>query len=624
MEEVYTTPGTRTTVYRIRDAEGRHVADHVRKDRGPGDKDCFWRLADAGSKEWGLRGMVLEDLPLYGSEQVSDWPEDDLIVFVEGEKACAALDQTDFFPAVGSVCGASKTPGSEALKVLRRRRVVIWPDNDEAGRKHAEAVAEALHGIAAEVLIFDWPDAPDKGDAADHPAVLSGDRRRYDRLLTELESAPRWKPSPLRKTITAARLLAEDLPPVKWAVPTMVPEGVTILAGKPKLGKSWLALGLCVSIAAGGYALDAKPVEGGSALYLGLEDNRRRLRGRLQKTLGGRPAPEGLEVATEWPRMDEGGLEALDAWLNEHPDPRLIVIDTLARFKPRANGRRNAYDEDRDAVDPLAPLVAKHSVAILLVHHLRKLAAADPLDEINSSTGLIAGVDGALILKRDRGRADAYLHVTGREIEEEAELALRWDQDLASWTLAGDADEYRQSEERRRIIALLKRADEPMQPKDIAESLGKNRATVRRLLQEMKLAGQIADTGNGYTPTHEHRERHEQSQQMNGRPPVHVVHGVQPVHSVHAVHADAPILTVEQVGSELRRNYQGGPAKALKTYLDDPKPERLMWLTNAVLVVRFPDVDTSGDAWKGYVDVVKEAAGDPANHPPFCECEGCL
>jgi len=84
-------------------------------------------------------------------------------------------------------------------------------------------------------------------------------------------------------------------------------------------------------------------------------------------------------------------------------------------------------------------------VAILVVHHLRKMSADDPLDEISGSTGLTGGVDGILVLKCDRGAADAYLHVTGRDIEEDQEYALHWDQEVAGWSLVGDADEFRLS-----------------------------------------------------------------------------------------------------------------------------------------------------------------------------------
>jgi hypothetical protein len=136
-------------------------------------------------------------------------------------------------------------------------------------------------------------------------------------------------------------------------------------------------------------------------------------------------------------------------------------------------------------------------VSILVVHHLRKQGAADPLDEISGSTGLSGGADGVLVLKRDRGRADAYLHVTGREIEEEAELALRWDADLASWTLVGDAEEYRISQERQDIVRVLTEAEEPMTPKEVAELLGKSVNAVKYLMWKMSKDGQLATAGKG-------------------------------------------------------------------------------------------------------------------------------
>src|SRR5215208_6180202 len=136
-------------------------------------------------------------------------------------------------------------------------------------------------------------------------------------------------------TMSAAELMDKELPPVRWAVSGVLPEGVTILAGKPKMGKSWLALGLCVSVAAGGYALGKIPAECGGALYLGLEDQERRLQRRLKKVLAGENAPDGLEVAWSWPRLDQGGVDALRKYLEERPDTRLLVVDTLKKIRPR-------------------------------------------------------------------------------------------------------------------------------------------------------------------------------------------------------------------------------------------------------------------------------------------------
>lgn len=302
-------------------------------------------------------------------------------------------------------------------------------------------------------------------------------------------------------TFTAVELMAMELPLVKWVVPGILPEGVTFLAGKVKMGKSWMCLGLCVAVATGGVALGSRRVEQGEVLFLALEDNPRRLRERLSKLLSG-AAPADLHMAVEWPRADEGGVEKLDAFLGEHPACRLVVIDTLARFKPRANGRRTQYDEDRDAVDPLAPIAAKHNVAIVLVHHLREAEADDPLDMIHGSAGLTGGVDGALVLKRKRGDADAYLHVDGRDIEEPTELALKVDQNAATWVIMGDAEEYRRSETRRKILKALEEADEPLGPKDVAELTDLPENTVRQRLYQMSKDGEVKVVARGQYVAH--------------------------------------------------------------------------------------------------------------------------
>ena len=210
---------------------------------------------------------------------------------------------------------------------------------------------------------------------------------------------------------------------------------------------------------------------------------------------------EGLEMATAWPKLDEGGVEALSAWLGERPDARLVAVDTLAKIRPRARGQ-NVYQEDYAASEELLSLAAEHEVAIVVVHHTRKMAAADPLDEISGSTGLTGGVDGVLVLKRDRGKADAVLHVDGRDIEEPAEYALKWDAETAGWAIAGDAEEYRMSEERKEILGVLTESGELLSPGEVADALGKPRNTVKQRLWRMAQGGQVESHDGKYGMTH--------------------------------------------------------------------------------------------------------------------------
>jgi hypothetical protein len=224
-------------------------------------------------------------------------------------------------------------------------------------------------------------------------------------------------------------------------------------------------------------------------------------------------APEGLEFATEWPRLGDGGLDALEAWLNTHPDARLVVIDTLAKFRTGQTGK-NLYKEDYEAVEPLVALAADHNVAILIVHHLRKLGADDPLDQVSGSMGLTGGADGALVLNRERGRADAYLYVTGRDIEEEKELALSWDSTKATWKIAGDAEEYRNSRERQEVEGCLRTLGEPAGPKEVSEALGKPHNNVKQLMWKMGNDGDLRSVGGGkYVPVTDNldnRDNHDQ------------------------------------------------------------------------------------------------------------------
>ncbi len=314
---------------------------------------------------------------------------------------------------------------------------------------------------------------------------------------------PEWHKHSAPETMTAAELMDMEFEPTRWVVPGVLPEGLSLLVGKPKKGKSWMALGMCEAVATGGVAFGTKRVEQGDTLYLALEDNKKRLKKRLQKVLNGVAAPDNMHLRTEWARLDEGGAERLDAWLTDHPDTRLVVIDTLAKIRQPARGS-NIYTEDYAALEQLLPLAAKHGVAIVVVHHLRKMAASDPMDEISSSTGLTAGVDGFLILRRTPGSKGPTLYVDGRDIEEPTEYALIWNLNTATWTIEGEAEEVHLSKERADILLVLNRAGMPMTPKEVTEALGPHTKhnNTKKLMWTMLGDGQLLKDDKGrYSPT---------------------------------------------------------------------------------------------------------------------------
>lgn len=300
--------------------------------------------------------------------------------------------------------------------------------------------------------------------------------------------------------ISAAELIRREFLDPLWVVPGLLPEGLAILAGRPKIGKSWLALNIAVAVASGGVALGQIKVEKGYVLYLALEDGPRRLKSRLASVLQGGEAPAGLYFYTEFPRLDNGGLQALEEVIQAH-NAKLVIIDTLAKMRPPGRRNGNVYQEDYAVMGGLKALADRYNVAVLVLHHQNKQGYLDILDSVSGSTGVTGAADTTWILKRSRGKADAELFAVGRDFEEK-ELALEFDRFTTSWHVMGNAEEFRLSQERREIIEALQEADRPLSPKEIASVLGKSYGAVAKLLHGMAKAGEIKAAGYGkYTFT---------------------------------------------------------------------------------------------------------------------------
>ena len=257
---------------------------------------------------------------------------------------------------------------------------------------------------------------------------------------------------------TASELLSFQFPPVLWIVEGLLTSGLTILAGAPKLGKSWLVLAIAFAVSIGGSVLSKIRVPQHRVLYLALEDNARRLQNRLLKI--GATASDHLHICLEWKRGADGVAD-LRTWMEKYSDTRLIVIDTWGRFSKVTDG--NDYSQVTDAAAELKAIADEYDIAVLLVHHTRKQVVDDFLDGIMGSTGLAAAADSAMVLKRARGNRDATLSVTGRDIDE-AEYALKFDKDTGTWGLIGTSVEVQETSARQDILDWLK-ANGPAGPK---------------------------------------------------------------------------------------------------------------------------------------------------------------
>lgn len=176
-------------------------------------------------------------------------------------------------------------------------------------------------------------------------------------------------------TFTAAQLLAKEFPPLRWLVDGVLPEGCTLLAAPPKVGKSRLALQMALALANGGYALNSETTQCQAieVLYLALESGERRLQKDIRQLQPDGTIPVGLHLATTWRRLAEGGIGHLDTFLEREPGVKLVIIDTLAQARSATHGDNGfLYSSDYLTGAAIKELGDRHGISILIVHHTRK------------------------------------------------------------------------------------------------------------------------------------------------------------------------------------------------------------------------------------------------------------
>jgi AAA domain len=243
--------------------------------------------------------------------------------------------------------------------------------------------------------------------------------------------------SPL-ETVAACDLLAMDLAPLQWAIDRLIAEGLTGLIAAPKIGKSWLGYQLGVAVSTGGCVL-GRQARKGDVLYLALEDGVRRARDRITLILRhlGESWPadaSALDVAFNSERGD-ALVAQIEAWLAEHPEAVLVLIDTLQRVRPSGGGRRTQYELDVEDISRIQAITQRHpGLSIIVIHHARKLASVDFVDATGGTNGIAGSFDSTLFLKRDRHQRQGSLEITGRDVREER-IYVAYAEDDPYWEL---------------------------------------------------------------------------------------------------------------------------------------------------------------------------------------------
>lgn len=244
-------------------------------------------------------------------------------------------------------------------------------------------------------------------------------------------------------TVDAETLLATPMSKTMFIVDGLIPQGVNVLSGAAKIGKSWLMLWLGLQVSQG-LPVWGIPTMHCDVLYLCLEDTQRRIKDRLFDLTN--DPPRSFHLSVTCGLIGNGLEEEIINFLEDFPKTKLVIIDTLQKVRDSkgSTGKTGMYGNDYDDISSIKRIADEHDISIILVHHLRKLKDGDdPFNEVSGSTGITGAADTNYVLKRKRSSRDATLLACGRDVEYQ-ELTLRF-QDL-KWELV----EHKNTEEIRK------------------------------------------------------------------------------------------------------------------------------------------------------------------------------
>lgn len=312
--------------------------------------------------------------------------------------------------------------------------------------------------------------------------------------------------SPLETMRSANWIMAQRFPPIEYVVPGLIPEGLAFLVAAPKIGKSWMALGLGIACATGGFAFGHLRVDQRPVLYLALEDGNRRLQSRM-KSLGEMSASKSLHFITDVqpPQL----LITVRAFMELYSESRpLVIIDTLGKVMPPARQQVTQYAHDYAVASEIKSVADEHpGSSIVVIHHTRKAESTDFLESVSGTNGLTGAADTIMVLRRDRVESGAVLHVTSRDAREGTySLTLddrgRWE--LNGATLEEAAAAARDTEAAKgvgdrmsELISEVNRHPQGIRAKELAILMHEEDDTVGRYLRRAAESGRIESVKRG-------------------------------------------------------------------------------------------------------------------------------
>jgi hypothetical protein len=268
-------------------------------------------------------------------------------------------------------------------------------------------------------------------------------------------------------------------------------EGTWIIAGAPKLGKSYFALSYAHGLALGGAVLGSVQVEPCDVLALILEDGRRRYKKRIKERIAAIDRPERgrFLVRFKWERLDQASLDRLESEIQIRAAAGrrvCVVIDTGTKLRPLEDKSSSIYMGDYNFLDPLTELSQKYHCLIMVIAHTRKAPSVDFIDSVIGSHGISGAADGIAVLSRERHSKQATLEITGRDGDEQ-KVYLVWDGISSGWLITDQPDEA--TSNRRAMVAIIERAKSviaqqghPMSAKELRVALAIKQNTLNDAL----------------------------------------------------------------------------------------------------------------------------------------------
>lgn len=352
------------------------------------------------------------------------------IWFVDGEKDVETAERNGLVATTTPHGSGSRWLPEYSSFLSRAKEVVIVVDQDKAkadgtlgsGQQHALDAKAGLRSVGVKVRLV----APAIGkDLTDHFAA------GYGEVDFVRDTSASFRPRGTKVT----DLMGKTFPALVYCVEGVLPSGLAILAGAPKAGKSWVALDMAIGVSCGGRSMSTLDCTQGSVLYLAREDGERRIQARVELLTRGDPGGAGVTQHLEVISADQDwiggeiGLAAMTEWAEEVGDPRLVVLDTWAKVDPMMDDR-NMYRAEYAVMAGYKRWADLHNCTVLMVHHVRKGSGQskpedrDPFTEISGTRGVTGAADTLMVLDTKRGTKEGTLHLTGRDVGEQA-LELR-------------------------------------------------------------------------------------------------------------------------------------------------------------------------------------------------------